>query len=141
MRKLAISFVIAILAAMTVNAQNKLTIESITKGEFSLRYPASVTPLTGGDSYARLNPDRNRIEEYSYKNGQLLRCLFDAGEVRKYLRQEQWVIDIAKKDHIQWSDIEDVVENFIILYWLLDRKEITSQHVGEILRIAKDFQP
>ena len=81
MRKLAISFVIAILAAMTVNAQNKLTIESITKGEFSLRYPASVTPLTGGDSYARLNPDRNRIEEYSYKNGQLLRCLFDAGEV------------------------------------------------------------
>ena len=81
MRKLIVSFVIAFLAAMTVNAQNKLTIESITKGEFSLRYPASVTPLAGGDSYARLNPDRNRIEEYSYKNGQLIRCLFDAGEV------------------------------------------------------------
>lgn len=67
--------------------------------------------------------------------------LFDAGEVRKYLRQEQWVIDIAKKDHIQWSDIEDVVENFILKYWLIEREEITSQHVGEILRIAKDFQP
>ena len=50
MRKLIVSFVIAFLAAMTVNAQNKLTIESITKGEFSLRYPASVTPLAGGDS-------------------------------------------------------------------------------------------
>lgn len=68
-------------------------------------------------------------------------CLFDAGEVRKYLRQEQWVIDIARKEHREWSDIEDVVENFIILYWFLDREEITPQHVGEILRIAKDFQP
>ena len=67
--------------------------------------------------------------------------LFNADEVRKSLRQEQWVIDIARKEHREWSDIEDVVENFIILYWLIDRKEITPQHVGEILRIAKDFQP
>lgn len=81
MRFLFLSFLTALIATMPAAGQKKLTIENITKGDFSLKYPASVTPLAGGDYYARLNADRTRIEKYSYRTGQLITCLFDADEV------------------------------------------------------------
>ncbi len=66
---------------------------------------------------------------------------FDPDEVRKYLTRERWVVDIARKDQRQWSDIETVVRQFILKYWMFSSvEEVTTLHVAEIMRIARDFQ-
>lgn len=66
---------------------------------------------------------------------------FDPDEVRKYLTRERWVVDIAREDHRQWADIETVVRQFILKYWMFSSvEEVTTLHVAEIMRIARDFQ-
>lgn len=60
-------------------------------------------------------------------------------EVRKYLREEKWVIEIAKQwENHTWGDIENIVENFILKYWLVEKGDITPQFVADIIMIAKE---
>jgi len=60
-------------------------------------------------------------------------------EVRKNLREEKWVIEIAKQwENNTWADIENIVENFILKYWVVEKSEITPQFVADIIKIAKE---
>ncbi len=81
MKQTILTLLALMMLCASAPAQEKLTIDNINKGDFSLKRPASVKPLAGGESYARLNAECTRIEKYSYRTGKLQACLFNADEV------------------------------------------------------------
>ena len=77
MRRVIITSFAFLFVAMTLCAEQKITIASITSGEFSAETISGVNPIKGTDQYAQISKDRKKIVQYSFKTGKETQVLFD----------------------------------------------------------------
>lgn len=70
------------IAAVTMQAAEKLELRQVTGGEFSAETLGGVRALADGESYAQLSGDGRQIVRHSFKDGKSTGVLFDAGTVR-----------------------------------------------------------
>ncbi len=63
---------------------------------------------------------------------------FEIEDIVNSIKQNPWVIDIAKKNSEQrtWDDIERIVEDLICHHWLMSPEEVTTKNVADILKVA-----
>ncbi len=69
----------ALISANSAIAQDALSIRDITEGTLSAETLGPVTPLDDGESYATLSEDGRRILRHSFRTGETIGVLFDAG--------------------------------------------------------------
>ena len=81
MKKIAL-FCVVVLVSVTVVAGRKLGLKEITAGEFAVTRLNDVLPLSGGESYAQISDDGQRIVAYSFRTGKQTSVLFDAATAR-----------------------------------------------------------
>ena len=81
MKKIAL-FCVVVLVSVTVVAGRKLDLKEITAGEFAVTRLNDVLPLSGGESYAQISDDGQRIVAYSFRTGKQTSVLFDAATAR-----------------------------------------------------------
>ena len=63
-------------------AQQALTLKEITNGTFRAERLAAVVPSADGEHYTQISDDGRRIEQYSFKTGQLTGTLLDLATAR-----------------------------------------------------------
>ena len=80
-RALALSLLIFHLSFLSAGAQS-LTLKDVTDGTFHQETMREVRPLAGGDTYAQISDDGQRIETYSFKTGMKVGALFDLATAR-----------------------------------------------------------
>lgn len=68
--------------SLQVNAGEKLSLQSITRGEFRSESMREVCPLPDGETYAQISDDGKRIVCYSFRTGKQTGTLFDATTAR-----------------------------------------------------------
>lgn len=68
--------------SLQVNAGEKLSLQSITRGEFRSESMREVCPLPDGETYAQISDDGRRIVCYSFRTGKQTGTLFDATTAR-----------------------------------------------------------
>ncbi len=61
---------------------------------------------------------------------------FDIDEVRKYLENEPMIKCVANKKKIDWEELEIIVEDFICKYFMVNKENVTSKDIYDILIIA-----
>ena len=79
MKRLVISCIAGLLLMQTVNAYERMTLRSVTSGDFYAEQVSGVNPLKGSDQYVKMSADGKQIVQYSFKTGQQTAVLFDAG--------------------------------------------------------------
>lgn len=77
MRKIFIMCAMIATVAATAAGGEKIDLKSITDGFFAAERMGDVRPLADGESYAVVSGDGQRIEKYSFKNGERIGALFD----------------------------------------------------------------
>lgn len=81
MTRKAFAVVALWLTAMMMFAQ-QISLGNILRGEYSARSVREVRPMADGESYSCLSDDRRKIERCSFKTGEVVETLFDAGTAR-----------------------------------------------------------
>lgn len=75
------------MASTTINAAEKIDIQSVTNGTFAAKRISGIDPLKGTDQYAQISADGKQIVKYSFKTGKQTGVLFDVnntiGEIIK----------------------------------------------------------
>lgn len=63
---------------------------------------------------------------------------FDIHELVENIQKEPWVKNIASlsAEKRTWTYIENVVENFICKYWQMNKEEVTTKMVADVLKVA-----
>jgi len=63
---------------------------------------------------------------------------FDIHSLVENIQKEPWVKNIASlgAEKRTWTYIENVVENFICKYWLMNKEEVTTKMVADVLKVA-----
>lgn len=82
MRKTVFMCAALLIAASHVFAGERLSLKSITSGEFRSETMARIEPLADGESYASISSDGKRIVRYSFKTGKQTGVIFDVNTVR-----------------------------------------------------------
>ena len=80
------SFNLSIFQFSILRAANALTLESLTRGDFSARTIVGVTPLADGERYSQLSTDKRQIIARSFRTGEQTDVLFDAGNTKGDVR-------------------------------------------------------
>ena len=60
-----------------MRAGDKLSLKTITSGEFRSEVMQAVCPLPDGETYGQISSDGKRVESYSFRTGQQVKVLFD----------------------------------------------------------------
>ena len=68
--------------AMQAKAQQALTLKDVTQGTFWAERLDAVVPSEDGEHYTQISRDGQRIEQYSFKTGQLTGTLLDLSTAR-----------------------------------------------------------
>ena len=68
--------------SLSAQAENELSIDSITAGAYNAEYISGINPVKGTDEYTQISLDGKRIEKYSFKTGKLTGVLFDINNVK-----------------------------------------------------------
>ena len=76
MKRLLLFFSALLMLATTVSAGGKLTVKDITDSKFSAKMVQGMNPITGTDTYARI--EDKKIVSYSFRTGKETGVLFDA---------------------------------------------------------------
>lgn len=58
-------------------------------------------------------------------------------ELLNFVHQEPWLISLAQNKDLHWSDIEDIVDNFVLKYYAISREEVTTRFICDIVEAAK----
>lgn len=63
---------------------------------------------------------------------------FDIHSLVENIQKEPWVKNIASlgAEKRTWTYIENVVENFICKYWQMNKEEVTTKMVADVLKVA-----
>lgn len=61
---------------------------------------------------------------------------FDIDEVRKYLENEPMIKCVTNKKKLDWEELEIIVEDFICKYFMVNKEDVTSKDIYDILIIA-----
>ena len=63
---------------------------------------------------------------------------FDINDLAKYIKQEPWVSKLSGlgAEYWTWDRLEHLVENFICKYWMMQKAEISTKHISDILKVA-----
>ena len=64
---------------------------------------------------------------------------FDIHELVENIQKESpWIRNIAAKSEYKrtWQDIDYVVDEFICKYWLMNKEEVTTKMVADVLKVA-----
>lgn len=77
MKKLFIFCAFFLMASTTINAAEKIDIQSVTNGTFAAKRISGIDPLKGTDQYAQISADGKQIVKYSFKTGKQTGVLFD----------------------------------------------------------------
>ena len=77
----ALSFVIYLISFSHAVAQ-PLTLKEVTGGTFRQETMREVRPMAGGETYAQISSDGQKIETYSFRTGKQVGTLFDAATAR-----------------------------------------------------------
>ena len=77
MKKLFIFCAFFLMASTTINAAEKIDIQSVTNGTFAAKSISGIDPLKGTDQYAQISADGKQIVKYSFKTGKQTGVLFD----------------------------------------------------------------
>lgn len=81
MKKIAL-FCVALLVTLEVVGLERLTLKDVVGGVFRQETVTGITPMSDGETYARITDDGQRIVQYSYKTGRQVGVLFDASTAR-----------------------------------------------------------
>jgi len=81
MKRIALSLVTLVLA-LTAVAGGKLSLKEVTGGALRAESMPGVTPMSDGETYARISDDGQRIVAYSFRTGKQTAVLFDAATAR-----------------------------------------------------------
>ena len=60
-----------------MRAGDKLSLKTITSGEFRSEVMQAVCPLPDGETYGQISSDGKRVESYSFRTGKQVKVLFD----------------------------------------------------------------
>ena len=60
-----------------MRAGDKLSLKTITSGEFRSEVMQAVCPLSDGETYGQISSDGKRVESYSFRTGKQVKVLFD----------------------------------------------------------------
>lgn len=60
-----------------MRAGDKLSLKTITNGEFRSEVMQAVCPLPDGETYGQISSDGKRVESYSFRTGKQVKVLFD----------------------------------------------------------------
>ena len=80
--RLSILSMLALCCFANAGAGQKLSLKSITNGEFRAKTMKEVQPMADGETYAQVSDDGKRILTYSFRTGQQVGSLFDASTAR-----------------------------------------------------------
>ena len=61
MKRLVISCIAGLLLMQTVNAYERMTLRSVTSGDFYAEQVSGVNPLKGSDQYVKMSADGKQI--------------------------------------------------------------------------------
>ena len=81
--------------SLSAQAENELSIDSITAGAYNAEYISGINPVKGTDEYTQISLDGKRIERYSFKTGKLTGVLFDIS-VYAFDIQVLYVVDVEQ---------------------------------------------
>ena len=80
--RLSILMVLAAWCYSSAFAGEKLSLKSITNGDFSSKTMKEVRPMADGETYAQISDDGKRVEISSFRTGKQVSVLFDATTAR-----------------------------------------------------------
>ncbi len=80
--RLSILMVLAAWCYSLAFAGEKLSLKSITNGDFSSKTMKEVRPMADGETYAQISDDGKRVEISSFRTGKQVSVLFDATTAR-----------------------------------------------------------
>ena len=80
--RLLATFVVALAAALTTAAAEKLELRDITGGAFRPEAMSAVQALADGESWSQLTDDNRRVVKYSFKTGRPTGTLFDVATAK-----------------------------------------------------------
>ncbi len=82
MHQLIIMCAALLMATASVSASEKMTLKSITQGDFAAKRISGIDPLEGTDQYAQISLDGSQIVQYSFKTGKQTAVLFDVNNTQ-----------------------------------------------------------
>ncbi len=82
MKRIESIFLLFLLAVAPVWAGDNLSLQDITRGVFRAQGIAAIQPAQDGESYLQISDDGQRIEQYSFKTGELTGTLLDLATAR-----------------------------------------------------------
>ena len=80
--RLSILMVLAVWCYSSAFAGEKLSLKSITNGDFRPKTMKEVRPMADGETYAQISDDGKRVEISSFRTGKQVSVLFDATTAR-----------------------------------------------------------
>ncbi|MBO4849411.1 MAG: S9 family peptidase [Prevotella sp.] len=82
MRKNLFCVTIAVAIAATAMAGDTITIKDITSGKYAAENLRSLAPLAGGNHFAQINSDRDKILEYAFDTGEQTGVIFNINDAK-----------------------------------------------------------
>ncbi|MBM6992752.1 MAG: S9 family peptidase [Prevotella sp.] len=82
MNKFIIMCAALLMATSGVFASEKISLKSLTQGEFAAKRISGIDPLEGTDQYAQISLDGTQIVQYSFKTGKQTGVLFDVNNTQ-----------------------------------------------------------
>ena len=82
--------------------------------------------------------DAMKIRQEVFVKGQGVPLSLEIDDITLYIDKEPWIKDIAAVPSFERNTqmIERVVEEFIHKYWLMEKEEITTKNVADVLLVA-----
>lgn len=71
-----------LLGAARTPAAERMTIKSITDGDFAAKHISGIDPIRGTDQYAQISQDGRQVVQYSFRTGQQTAVLFDVAQTQ-----------------------------------------------------------
>lgn len=82
MNKFIHSLVALLLVSTSVPAAEKMSLKSITQGEFAAKRISGIDPIGSSDQYAQISQDGKQVVQYSFKTGKQTAVLFDVANTQ-----------------------------------------------------------
>lgn len=82
MNKLIHSLIALLLVSASVPAAEKMSLKSITQGEFAAKRISGIDPIGSSDQYAQISQDGKQVVQYSFKTGKQTAVLFDVANTQ-----------------------------------------------------------